>query len=164
VVSGLRPYPPSGPQGSSTANREVNPAWNFYERAIRFDELFEPLVLPLKANRHANVEADFTEETTSVYRRQRYSFDDIDVILLEIYLLKRQFQHLYDLSIWIDCTFETALERAIKRGQEGLPPDDVIQAYRTIYFPAQHIHSQRTILSERLLSSFATIRAFEERN
>ncbi len=120
---------------------EVNPARNFYERAIRFDELFEPLVLPLKANRHANIEFDFTEETAQVYRRRVYSFDDIDVILLEgIYLLKRQFQHLYDLSIWIDCTFETALGRAIKPGQEGLPPDQVARAYETIYFPAQEIH------------------------
>ena len=63
------------------------------------------------------------------------------MILLEgIFLLKRQFQHLYDLSIWIDCTYETALERAIKRGQEGLPPDEVTRAYQTIYFPAQQIH------------------------
>jgi uridine kinase len=120
---------------------EMNPAQNFYEHAIRFDELFEPLVLPLKANRYAKVEADFAEETASAYRRQTFSFDDIDVILLEgIYLLKRRFQHLYDLSIWIDCTFETALERAIKRGQEGLPPDEVTRAYQTIYFPAQRIH------------------------
>lgn len=105
------------------------------------DELFEPLVLPLKANRHTNIELDFTEKTAQAYRRQVYSFDDIDVILLEgIYLLKRRFQHMYDLSIWIDCTFETALERAMKRSQERLPPDEVTRAYKTIYFPAQEIH------------------------
>jgi uridine kinase len=119
----------------------VNPAQNFYERAIRFDELFRPLVLPLKANRFAQVEVDFAEETALTYSRQTYSFDDIDVILLEgIFLLKRQLQHLYDLSIWIDCTFETALERAIGRGQEGLTPEEVTHAYETIYFPAQVIH------------------------
>ena len=120
---------------------DATPAQNFYERAIRFDDLFETLVLPLEANRYAEVEADFAEETALTYRRHTYSFDDTDVILLEgIFLLKRQFQHLYDLSIWIDCTFETALERAIKRGQEGLPPDEVTRAYQTIYFPAQQIH------------------------
>jgi uridine kinase len=119
----------------------VNPAQNFYERAIRFDELFRSLVLPLKTNRFAKVEVDFAQETGLTYSRQTYSFYDIDVILLEgIFLLKQQFQHLYDLSIWIDCTFETALERAIKRGQEGLPPDEVTHAYETIYFPAQVIH------------------------
>ena len=59
------------------------------------------------------------------------------------YLLKRAFQDYYDLSVWIDCTFETALERAIARGQEGLPAAATITAYRTIYFPAQEIHLDR---------------------
>jgi len=123
---------------------EVNAAKNFYEHAIRFDALFATLVLPLKANRYAKVEADFCEETAPVYRRETYSFYDIDVILLEgIYLLKRRFQQLYDLSIWVDCTFATALERAIERGQEGLPPLEVTAAYQTIYFPAQRIHFER---------------------
>jgi len=120
---------------------KITPAQNFYERAIRFDDLFETVVLPLKANRCLEVGAEFAEETALTYRRHTYSFNDIDVILLEgIFLLKRQFQHLYDLSIWIDCTFETALERAIRRGQEGLPQNEVIPAYQTIYFPAQQIH------------------------
>jgi uridine kinase len=35
------------------------------------------------------------------------------------------------------------LERALARGQEGLPPEDTIRAYHTIYFPAQEIHFQR---------------------
>ena len=46
-------------------------------------------------------------------------------------------------SVWIDCSFPRALERAIARGQEGLPPADTIRAYETIYFPAQKIHFQR---------------------
>jgi len=121
-----------------------NAALNFYEHAIRFDELFRTLVLPLKAGRHAEVEADFVEETATAYRRRTYTFEDIDLILLEgIYLLKRQFQQLYDLSVWIDCTFDTALERAIERGQEHLPSEEVIRAYQTIYFPAQRIHFER---------------------
>jgi hypothetical protein len=53
-----------------------------------------------------------------------------------IYLLKRAFQNYYDLSFWIDCSFETALDRAIVRGQEGLSREKALKAYRTIYFPA----------------------------
>lgn len=34
----------------------------------------------------------------------------------------------------------TALERAIARGQEGLPANETIRAYETIYFPAQQSH------------------------
>lgn len=52
-----------------------------------------------------------TDETASVYRRHVYEFQAIDVIVLEgIYLLERAFQADYDLSLWIDCTFDTALE------------------------------------------------------
>ena len=57
--------------------------------------------------------------------------------------MKRAFQAHYDLSIWIECSFDTALERAIPRAQEGLSPEDTIRAYRTIYFPAQEIHFRR---------------------
>src|SRR5206468_11946319 len=62
---------------------------------------------------------------------------------LPIFLLKHAFQLYYDFSCWIDCSFDTALERAIARGQEGLSPEDTTHAYRTIYFPAQEIHFQR---------------------
>ena len=121
-----------------------NPAEHFYLHALRFEELFVQLILPLRDQRSLRIEADFAEETATEYRRHLYEFVDIDVIALEgIYLLKRTFLAYYDLSIWIECSFETALERAIARAQEGLPPEDTVRAYRTIYFPAQEIHFQR---------------------
>ena len=46
----------------------------------------------------------------------------------------------YDYSVWVNCTFETAMERAIARAQEGLSPSDTTAAYQGIYFPAQRIH------------------------
>jgi uridine kinase len=86
----------------------------------------------------------YAEETATQFRKHVYEFEEIDVILLEgIYLLKRSFQSYYDLSLWIDCSFETALERAIARTQEGLPVAETIEAYRTIYFPAQKIHFEQ---------------------
>jgi len=122
----------------------TDPARHFYEHALRFDELFDQLVLPLRDARSVRVEADFAEETATAYRKQLWEFDDVDVIVLEgIYLLKRELRAHYDLSLWIDCSFETALERALARGQEGLPPEETVRAYRTIYFPAQEIHFAR---------------------
>lgn len=122
----------------------VNPPEHFYLQAIRFDEMFEQLVLPLRDRRSLRVEADFTEETAADYRRHIYEFEDIDVLVLEgIYLLKRAFRAHYDLSVWIECSFVTALERAITRAQEGLHPEETVRAYRTVYFPAQEIHFQR---------------------
>jgi uridine kinase len=122
----------------------TNPAEHFYLHAIRFDELFAQLVLPLRAQRSLTVDADFAEETATSFVKHRYEFHDVDVVLLEgVYLLRRSLREHYDVSGWIDCTFETALERALARGQEGLPAEETIRAYRTIYFPAQEIHFAR---------------------
>jgi len=122
----------------------ANPAEHFYLHAIRFDEMFAQLVLPLRDNRSVTVTVDHVEETARDYERRTYTFHDIDVIVLEgIYLLKSEFVRYYDLSVWIDCTFETALERAIARGQEALGPEATVRAYQTIYFPAQETHFRR---------------------
>jgi uridine kinase len=65
-------------------------------------------------------------------------FSDIDVIVVEgIYLPKRAYHDRYDLSVWIDCSFDAALARAIARAHEGVPPEDTVRAYRTIYFPCE---------------------------
>jgi len=120
------------------------PAEHFYLHAIRFEEMFSQLLLPLRDRRSIRLEADYAEETASEYRKHTYDFEELDVILLEgIYLLKEPFQEYYDLSIWIECSFQTALERAIARAQEGLPPRATAEAYRNIYFPAQEIHFRR---------------------
>lgn len=123
---------------------DTDPAEHFYLHAIRFDELFAQLVLPLRERRSLVLDADFAEETATAYVKHRYAFEDVDVIVLEgVYLLKRALRAYYDVSGWIDCTFETALERALARGQEGLPAEETIAAYRKIYFPAQEIHLAR---------------------
>ena len=117
------------------------PAENFYKNAIRFDEFFTQLVIPLRDCRSLHLVADFTEETASRYRKHIYHFEDVRVIVVEgVFLFKPQYRHLFDLSIWIDCSFPTALARAVGRAQEGLSPANTIAAYETIYFPAQRIH------------------------
>jgi uridine kinase len=119
-----------------------DPARHFYEHGIRFTEMFEHLLLPLRQHRAFRLEADLADPTgAECYRRHVYEFQDVDVVLVEgIFLLRRSHRPHLDLTVWIDCTFETALERALARGQEGLPPDETVRDYRTIYFPAQRIH------------------------
>jgi uridine kinase len=118
-----------------------SPAENFYRNAIRFDEMFDQLILPLKRDRSIDVVVDLAEETATSYHRHRYEYRDVDIIVLEgIYLLKDPFRGHYDLAFWVECSFETALERALGRQQEGLPPEETVRAYETIYFPAQRLH------------------------
>ncbi len=120
------------------------PGEHFYRHALRFPELFARLVEPLRRARSIRVEADFAEETAQTFRPHVHEYEDLDVILLEgIFLLRRALQPRYDLSLWVDCSFETALERAVARAQEGLAPDETERAYRAIYFPAQELHLLR---------------------
>ncbi len=118
-----------------------DPAENFYANGIRLDEMFRRLVLPLKSDRCVKILMDYTEETANAFRPHTYRFSEIDIILLEgIFLFKKQYAAHFDLKIWIECSFETALERAIGRSQEGLSAEETVRAYETIYFPAQRIH------------------------
>ena len=97
---------------------EADPGGEFYRRAIRFDEMFRRI-------------EDLRERP-------------LDVILAEgVFLFKRELRDRYDLSIWLDCDFETALERALLRNQEGLSRERLIEDYRRIYFPAQKLHFER---------------------
>ena len=117
------------------------PATNFYENAIRLEQFFSQLVLPLRDRRSIHLVADFVEETAVNYRQHNYDYEDVSVVLVEgIFLFKPQYRKYFDLAIWIDCSFPTALARAIERAQEGLAPANTIAAYDTIYFPAQRIH------------------------
>lgn len=121
-----------------------NPGEHFYNFGLRLEEMFENLVLPLRAKRSIRLTADFAEESAAEFRRHEYVYENIDIILLEgIFLFKKEFGKYFDLKIWIECSFETALERAIARAQENLPPEETVRAYRSIYFPAQKIHFRR---------------------
>lgn len=121
----------------------VRPARNFYERGLRLDEMLEQVVLPLRAHRTLRAEARHMEETAADFATRTLVFEDVDVILLEgVFLLKRRYQAFYDLSVWVDCTYETALDRALARRQEELSAEATVHAYRTIYFPAQRVHRE----------------------
>jgi uridine kinase len=120
---------------------ESNAGEHFYHHALRLDEMFEQLILPLKYNRGVDLTMEFAEETAVNFRPHTYRFENVDIILLEgIFLFKREYVHHYDSKIWIECSFETALQRAIARRQENLSEADTIATYETIYFPAERHH------------------------
>ena len=121
-----------------------DPGHHFYINALRLNEMFEHLVLPLKFTRSVRLTMNIAEETATAFRPQTFDFNGIDILLLEgILIFKREFVTNFDLKIWVECSFEKALERAIARRQENLSPEATIDAYEKIYFPAQKIHFDR---------------------
>ena len=124
-------------------NRD-NPAEHFYDNALRLEEMFDRLILPLRNERRVDIVADCGDAKAVAYRKHHYVFRNIDILLLEgIFLFKSTYRDQFDLKIWIDCSFDNALHRAIARGQEGLPPTETKHAFEAIYFPAQRLHFER---------------------
>jgi uridine kinase len=120
---------------------QENPGDHFYQNAFRFDTLFNSVIEPLKQTRSIDVEVDLLDFLKDSYYKHRFNYKNVDVILLEgIFILKQDLRHHYDLSFWIECSFETALKRAILRNQEGLYEQELIADYETIYFPAERVH------------------------
>jgi uridine kinase len=108
------------------------PAEHFYEHAMRFDEMFDQLIIPLKENRVVDLPAGCLDARGN-RRDHRYAFHKIDIVLLEgIFLFKPAYRHHFDLTAWVECSFETALKRGVERGQEGLSPAETIKAFETI--------------------------------
>lgn len=121
-----------------------DPGGHFYAHAIRFGALFSQLVEPLRTRRSLDATFELMDGYGAERRPLRYAFERVDVVLLEgIFLLRRDLRRRYDLALWVECSFETALSRALARNQEGLTPERLAEDYRTIYFPAQRVHFER---------------------
>jgi uridine kinase len=119
----------------------TDPGRHFYEHAIRFDDLFDEVVQPLVRQRSLHVVKTGIRTDADVYEPLPYDFDGIDVVLVEgIFLLQPAFDARYDIRVWVECSFETALQRALLRNAEGLPPARLRLDYEQIYHAAQRHH------------------------
>jgi uridine kinase len=119
----------------------ADPARHFYRFAFRWDELFERLIDPLRRHRSLSLTLPLLRLVDDVWYEHVYDFRDVDVVILEgVFLLRRALRARYDVAVWIDCSFETALRRALARNQEGLDETTLGHDYATVYFPAQRLH------------------------
>lgn len=124
-------------------NRE-NPAQTIYDKIFRWNDLFERLVFPLQENGSIYLEIAGIHSHADIYFPLIYDYNKIDILLAEgILLLKREYLSYYDCTIWIDCSFETGLQRALARNVEKLEQEQLISDYLTYYYPAQRLHLEK---------------------
>ena len=99
------------------------PDTHFYRHAIRFEELFSQVVEPLVGDRALRLETRGIRTDADVWEALVYDHRDVEVVLLEgIFLFRRDLVHRYDLRIWVECSLDTALRRALARNEENRPP------------------------------------------
>jgi uridine kinase len=121
-----------------------NPGEHFYRHAFRFGELLERLIDPLHQDGSVCLDEPLVDPVTDTWYRKPYDFEGVEVILFEgIFLFARQRRMRFDLSIWVHCPFDVALDRALTRNQEGRPLNDLREDYERIYTPAQRIHLEQ---------------------
>lgn len=124
--------------------REQNSAENVYENIFRWNDFFEYLIFPLQKNKSIYLETEGIHTHSDEYYPLIYDFKDIDILLLEgILLFKKKYLLYYDYMISVDCSFETALQRAVKRNVENLTEESLIHDYHYYYFPAQQFHFRK---------------------
>lgn len=129
---------------ASVRRRIPDPVESYYRTAVRWDDLFASVVEPLRRTRSLRAAVRLMETGRDRFYLHRYDFRSVDVILLEgIFLLKRELRDRYDLSWWVDCDMDEALQRAARRSRNGLDPEAVLDDFRRIYLPAQRIHLER---------------------
>ena len=101
---------------------EVDPGGHFNRHGFRFGDLLNAEVRP----------------------RRTGQMKDVEVLLVEgIFLFQEGVAEAFDQRIWVECSFEKGMERAVARSQEGLGPEETVRAYEKTYYPAQRVHFER---------------------
>jgi len=119
----------------------TQPGEHFYHHAIRFNALFDRVVRPLTANRSIQLLTQGIRTDYDIYEPVEYRYSDVDVVLLEgIFLLQPRFDWLYDLRVWVECSFASALQRALARNAEARTQQQLRDDYARIYHAAQRHH------------------------
>lgn len=123
---------------------QVNKAENFYQNAFRLEELKSQILMPYYQENRVNCSVLYLEETWTNFHNRQVRIEDYEILIIEgIFLFQPKLLPFFALKIWIDCSWETALQRAIARNQEELSSTEIIAAYNNIYFPAQKLHFQK---------------------
>ena len=120
-----------------------NPAHHFLNNGLRLQEFHDHVYMPLREHGALDLIAQHSApDNTEEFFEYHYLIQNTQIIIFEgIFLFQPMFS--FDYSIWVECSYETALERALKRNQEGLNPDELIHDFSTIYHAAQKLHIQR---------------------
>ena len=124
--------------------KKENAAENVYENIFRWNDFFEQLIFPLQKNKSIYLETHGIRTDADVYYPLINNYKNIDILLIGgILLFKRNYLSFYDHKVWIDCSFETGLQRAIARNAEKLNERRLLLDYYIYYYAAQRLHFER---------------------
>ncbi|HEX6847905.1 MAG TPA: hypothetical protein VF144_13055 [Chitinophagaceae bacterium] len=98
----------------------------------------------MKNNRSIHLDTQLVSSDADVYYDHTYHYENIDFLLTDaILIFQKKYIPFFQYKIWIDCSFQTGLQRAIRRNVEKLDEKTLIHDYNTYYYPAQNYHLKK---------------------
>ena len=121
-----------------------NEAENFYQNVFRWCEVFSQLITPLRKDGSIQLTSRLIASHADEYFDFEFNYSHIDILLIEgIFLFQQKYLGQFDYKVWIDCSFETGLQRALQRNVEKLTMERLIEDYGKYYYPAQRLHFKK---------------------
>lgn len=128
--------------------RHANPNQieGYYEENFDFRSLVEAVLDPVRGAVSVRSRLPILELETDQILEQDLSFDGPGVMIVEgVFLFRRELRQKFDVRIWLEISFESAMERILGRRRDKRYGD--AEAIRTRYeerfFPTQRFHLER---------------------
>jgi uridine kinase len=122
-----------------------------------YEQLVRELLVPARSGKRVETVLRVKDWARDVWDERRFVVEPGTVVLVEgVFLFMPELLPLFDLTVWLEISFDDALARALERDADGMGgPDGVRERYATRYFPAQRLHLERERPHERADVSIA---------
>jgi uridine kinase len=124
--------------------RDADQALGYYRDSFDFETLFGALIEPLKRNGRVDASVHTLDWERDLTQRRRFVIHPPAVVIVEgVFLFRERYRALFDVKVWLDVSFETALSRALERPREVAHyqgPDVIVSKYNQRFFPGQKLH------------------------
>jgi uridine kinase len=110
-----------------------------------YGQLVEEVLVPARAGRRVEARLRVKDWERDVWDERDFRVEPGAIVLVEgVFLFTPAVLSLLDLKVWLELSFEAALDRALIRDADAMGgPEGVRERYATRYFPGQRLHLAR---------------------
>jgi len=114
----------------------------FFEDSFNLEQIQQLVIDPIKSNGNYLITGIYNYRNESEIKQNQILIENNLIILFDgIFLNRDELYKYWDISIFLDVSFETVLKRAIKRDVEYFGSEnEVIKKYKNRYIPGEQIY------------------------
>lgn len=120
------------------------PDWQcYYDLQWRFD-YFSNIINEIKSRHDDHVDIELYDKENDTYYQERFSVLDKTIVIVEgIFLQREEYCNIFDYMIYIDIPEQIRLDRVLKRDTYIGDERQIIDKYKSRYFPAEHRYMEQ---------------------